>query len=68
MLKIILGNQIARRGAKLPFSANALDITKDIINANAKLNPKAIRYPFPCLDFLEAITTPRITRSITVNG
>ena len=56
-----MGNQIANSGAKLPFSANALDITNDIINANAKLNPKAIRYPFPCLDFLEEITTPSIS-------
>ena len=46
-LNIIFGSQIAKSGFRLPFSANALDITNDIINAKANLNPNAIRYPLP---------------------
>ena len=55
-------------GSKVPFSAKALVITKKIINAKAKQKPIAIRYPVPCLDFLEAIITPKITKIITVKG
>tara|TARA_B100000676_G_C17462091_1_gene524303 strand:- start:1 stop:117 length:117 start_codon:yes stop_codon:yes gene_type:complete len=38
-----LGNHIASKGLRLPFSAKALDITKNIINAKAKLKPRTIR-------------------------
>ena len=53
-----MGIHIAKSGFNVPFSANALDITKNIINVNANRNPSVIKIPVPCLDFLEETITP----------